>query len=631
MAVMRLGRVLAVGCSTAVFIQSNLLVLFSIVYGAQSTADSRRAVTFKPPVYVLVPLPDQPGDKITNPFRLTSLAARPVVDIAAQDVYRKRLIADGSMEFSFRDSKLSDSVGPNLAVEALCENRLDVIIGYAYVYSLAPVARMSSTWKHGESVGVPVITTIGLVSTLNSRDEYKLLTRMMGSYKVMSQALAELYKTYRWVHYSYVFHDLRASRSNPNAPYGECYFQMESVQSELERQVGHIDHNYFIFDQHNITRASLAEHLRKASMLGNAGSPGAFACPQSADSVLPLVPGHPFFGRFDFVLPAPLPCSAIILPSCASKNVVSLLRWRPCRVSGLRSGLVVRRERISAEPGDDHLRRAETDRSDCGAWAATGTCAVQLNKQLQSTYGWSRRENAQGRIVAHTTHRGCAQPHTVRRRCWPRHVCVCVCVWAPTAVEAPPVSQSVDPFNRLSLSARPDHGTAGRSLLMRPAPCVTPATTLARTARKRPNTTPAVATNCVAACIPLFDDRACSAGAALSRRRITVAVARSPSSSPPPPSTRTSQPAVATSFAVALSRVVFGERRRTTAASHHGFNVVCWPAGARRTERGIAVTSVSVVVHLYQRRRQDRLRPPLSHIAAVNSPRCAVCAFTRAR
>lgn len=271
---MRLARLPPIDCLTAAFNEIHLLLLlllFSFVHGALSTAvDSRRgAPIFEPPVHVLVPLPFEAGDPIKNPFRLTSLAARPVVDIAEQDVYQKRLLAQGSMKFSFRDSRLNDAVGPNLAVEALCDNELDAVIGYAYVYSLAPVARMSPTWKHGGSVGVPVITTIGLVSTLNSRDEYKLLTRMMGTYKVMAQALVELFKLHRWALYSYVFHDLRASRSDPSAPYGECFFQMESVQSELERQVGHIEHNYFIFDEHNITRAALADHLRKSSMLGN--------------------------------------------------------------------------------------------------------------------------------------------------------------------------------------------------------------------------------------------------------------------------------------------------------------------------------------------------------------------------
>ena len=38
--------------------------------------------------------------------------------------------------------------------------------GYAFVYALAPVARMSPYWRDNDSYGIPVITSVGLTSNL---------------------------------------------------------------------------------------------------------------------------------------------------------------------------------------------------------------------------------------------------------------------------------------------------------------------------------------------------------------------------------------------------------------------------------------------------------------------------------
>lgn len=106
-------------------------------------------------------------------------------------------------------------------------------------------------------------------------------------------------------------------------------------------------------------------------------------------------------------------CAYIVL-SGRPHNAVALLRFLR-RVSGRPRGLAVDRERrISAgtdnedgnddDDDDNRLRLAERDRSDCGASPAAGIGAVQLNKQLQSTYVWSWREKAQRRIAgAHIT------------------------------------------------------------------------------------------------------------------------------------------------------------------------------------------------------------------------------------
>uniref|UniRef100_A0A1I7WNK6 DUF3506 domain-containing protein n=1 Tax=Heterorhabditis bacteriophora TaxID=37862 RepID=A0A1I7WNK6_HETBA len=129
---------------------------------------------------------------------ICSNKVQPVVDLALQDAYRKyhlepeqlaltvrnfRYVPMDSMAVTYRDSRLSDAHGPNVAIQQLVLNQLDCIIGYAFVYALAPVARMCPYWQDKDSNGIPVITPIGLTMNLDNKQEYQTLTRISGPYK----------------------------------------------------------------------------------------------------------------------------------------------------------------------------------------------------------------------------------------------------------------------------------------------------------------------------------------------------------------------------------------------------------------------------------------------------------------
>ena len=81
------------------------------------------------PIHILFPLPLENGHLAYNPFGLTIDLARPVVDEALEDVYRRQLVPPDSFAIEFADTKLSDAHGPNVAVNALVNNKLDCIIG----------------------------------------------------------------------------------------------------------------------------------------------------------------------------------------------------------------------------------------------------------------------------------------------------------------------------------------------------------------------------------------------------------------------------------------------------------------------------------------------------------------------
>uniref|UniRef100_A0A915DWB7 Receptor ligand binding region domain-containing protein n=1 Tax=Ditylenchus dipsaci TaxID=166011 RepID=A0A915DWB7_9BILA len=220
------------------------------------------------PIHILFPLPKESGRKEVNPFDITIDLAVPVVEEAVNEVYRRQLVPMNSLKTHFEDSKLSDAHGPNVAINALVNNELDCIIGYAFVYALAPVARMSPYWRDKDSVGIPVITSVGLTSNLDNRNEYKLMTRISSPYKVIKDAVLALFRGMEWRMAAYVFHDQKHDTTNPSLPYGECYLLMASLQPHLYKY-NRMEHNYYIFNELNFNHERMRENLRKASLHAN--------------------------------------------------------------------------------------------------------------------------------------------------------------------------------------------------------------------------------------------------------------------------------------------------------------------------------------------------------------------------
>lgn len=93
-----------------------------------------------------------------NPFRITQLVSYPVFDAVLTDLYyTKKLLPIGAINITYGDTLLSDTIGPHLAIMAFMQKKLDVIVGYANVYALAPIARFTPLWH----LGVPLLTSVG--------------------------------------------------------------------------------------------------------------------------------------------------------------------------------------------------------------------------------------------------------------------------------------------------------------------------------------------------------------------------------------------------------------------------------------------------------------------------------------
>ncbi|CAI5438927.1 unnamed protein product [Caenorhabditis angaria] len=153
---------------------SYLFVLLLYPFGNRVFCDSIIDGPFK----IVVALPKNAGNRAKNHFQLSMPAAIPVIDLAIKEVYKRRILPYGSLNISYIDTNLSDVLGPVRVIDKYAKDEVDAIFGFAYAYSLAPIARYSAHWGNGK----PVITTIGLAEDFGDRAEFQFLTRMMGSY-----------------------------------------------------------------------------------------------------------------------------------------------------------------------------------------------------------------------------------------------------------------------------------------------------------------------------------------------------------------------------------------------------------------------------------------------------------------
>ncbi|KIH50586.1 hypothetical protein ANCDUO_19334 [Ancylostoma duodenale] len=170
----------------------------------------------------------------------------------------------GSLRVVYEDTQLSDAIAPQRMVEHYCNRSVDAVMGMAYVYALAPVARMSAFWFGG----VPVFTTTGLVDELGDRKEFPLLTRMMGTYKTLANLMYEIARSQGWHHFYFIFNDEAGIEGGKGLPRSECYFSLYAIRNRIQKErdiIWHVD----MFSTKNATRRKYADLLKKVSMSSN--------------------------------------------------------------------------------------------------------------------------------------------------------------------------------------------------------------------------------------------------------------------------------------------------------------------------------------------------------------------------
>ncbi len=96
-------------------------------------------------INMLIPLPSTLVEYL-NPFQLTHMTVGPVIELAIDDMEKRGITRDIHINRQSIDTNCSDVLGPYLVSKKICEEEINVIIGFACVYVLAPMARLSWQW-----------------------------------------------------------------------------------------------------------------------------------------------------------------------------------------------------------------------------------------------------------------------------------------------------------------------------------------------------------------------------------------------------------------------------------------------------------------------------------------------------
>lgn len=214
------------------------------------------------PLDIVVGLPINEGHVLRNPYKLTIAKSQPVFDVAVEDIYyAHELLPPGSLRITYVDTNLSDAVGPQRIIERYCERSVDAVMGLSYVYALAPVARMSQFWAQG----VPVFSTSALVDELGDKQQFPLLTRLMGTYKTVGHLSRKLVDRFGWHSVHFFFHD-QVSRRHVGR--SECFFSLNAIKN-MFNQPPMVVWTVEMFNEHDVKMLQLRLMLKKASMQTN--------------------------------------------------------------------------------------------------------------------------------------------------------------------------------------------------------------------------------------------------------------------------------------------------------------------------------------------------------------------------
>ncbi|CAG5127129.1 unnamed protein product [Candidula unifasciata] len=164
---------------------------------------------------------------------------RPAIEIAAEFVSSPAgPLSSFTIEIEYRDSRCSDTFGSLEGIDLYVKKLAHVFIGPSCDYSIAPLARFSYYW------GIPILTAGALVEAFANKAEYKLLTRVQGSYTKSAEFFVSIALEYGWSQVGIVYHEVkydgRGSRSN-------CAFTIEpifySVELILKSKPWHVSFN----------------------------------------------------------------------------------------------------------------------------------------------------------------------------------------------------------------------------------------------------------------------------------------------------------------------------------------------------------------------------------------------------
>nr|KAF7400213.1 hypothetical protein H0235_015950 [Vespula pensylvanica] len=141
-----------------------------------------------------------------------------------------------NIKVDHRDSRCSSTYGPLAAFEFyINQTAADAFLGPVCDYVIAPVARYAGVW------GIPVLTAGAQAEAFRHKDEhYPTLTRMMGSHRLVGEALRHILQRFGWKIAGLLYHNHAMASSRGNS---ECHFTLGAVFTALNQTPAHRSFN----------------------------------------------------------------------------------------------------------------------------------------------------------------------------------------------------------------------------------------------------------------------------------------------------------------------------------------------------------------------------------------------------
>ena len=163
----------------------------------------------------------------------------PAIEYAIERVRNQSLIVgprgeDGTsmkvvLEPTYEDSKCSDTYGPLAAIDMVIHDKPHLFLGPVCHYALAPIARFSPHWN------IPVMTVAAQMQAFGDKVQYKLLTRMLGSFDKIGEFFVTLYQHYRWEVTAMMLRVNAQNGKTPNAGNTIHYFIANDIHKHLTK------------------------------------------------------------------------------------------------------------------------------------------------------------------------------------------------------------------------------------------------------------------------------------------------------------------------------------------------------------------------------------------------------------
>lgn len=198
---------------------------------------------------VLIPAVSQKED---IPDKSRALMA---MRIGLEKVRREGVVSGVDFVLNYRDSDCSEKLAPLHAMDMYYKNESHVFFGPMCTYATAPVARYSPFWD------IPVITPGARAEGFGNKEEYRLLTRVGGSYSNTEEFVSEVLSKFSWREVGIIYHNYKKNQVLGDA---ETFFLCKPIYTQRERLTSKQPYNVPI-DETDMENYDLGKILREAS------------------------------------------------------------------------------------------------------------------------------------------------------------------------------------------------------------------------------------------------------------------------------------------------------------------------------------------------------------------------------